>query len=217
MYGRVGNGNKPQFVARKLLSGQPSPAPSARRALPFPLFTLLILPVSLPLYFNKTVHKGALSIMRMRNKPWAGPELRPALFYTQPPTAARRMARLSPATATRFIWSSVAAKAFFHCRSSSSKPWYQPFGHRPERCCTGTGKKKIEPHLTVRPLTMWPLTAFDIERLALITNERDIVERIYINFCNPWPRPRHKKRRLTYPTRLAEYIKTAFTRRRAMV
>ena len=51
------------------------------------------------------------------------------------------------------------------------------------------------------------LTAFDIERLALIMNERDTVERIYINFCNPWPRPRHKKRRLTYPTRLAEYKK----------
>ena len=28
-------------------------------------------------------------------------------------------------------------------------------------------------------------------------DKTDKVERIYINFCNPWPKPRHKKRRLT--------------------
>ncbi len=33
------------------------------------------------------------------------------------------------------------------------------------------------------------------------------VSRIYINFCNPWPKERHKKRRLTHSRFLNEYIK----------
>jgi tRNA (guanine-N7-)-methyltransferase len=28
---------------------------------------------------------------------------------------------------------------------------------------------------------------------------------MFINFCNPWPRARHKKRRLTYPRKLEMY------------
>ena len=33
----------------------------------------------------------------------------------------------------------------------------------------------------------------------------DRVERIYINFCNPWPKGKHKKRRLTHPRQLQQY------------
>ncbi|MGL4773786.1 MAG: tRNA (guanosine(46)-N7)-methyltransferase TrmB, partial [Clostridium sp.] len=29
--------------------------------------------------------------------------------------------------------------------------------------------------------------------------------RIYINFCNPWPKERHKKRRLTHNRQLEKY------------
>ena len=31
------------------------------------------------------------------------------------------------------------------------------------------------------------------------------MDRIYINFCNPWPRGKHKKRRLTFPKKLSVY------------
>ncbi len=30
-------------------------------------------------------------------------------------------------------------------------------------------------------------------------------KRIYINFCNPWPRGKHKKERLTHPRQLEQY------------
>lgn len=36
---------------------------------------------------------------------------------------------------------------------------------------------------------------------------KDEIERIYINFCNPWPKARHNKRRLTYTTFLNAYKK----------
>lgn len=35
--------------------------------------------------------------------------------------------------------------------------------------------------------------------------EKDEIEKIYINFCNPWPKLRHNKRRLTHNTFLQRY------------
>lgn len=37
--------------------------------------------------------------------------------------------------------------------------------------------------------------------------EKDEVSRIYINFCNPWPKERHNKRRLTHTRCLINYKK----------
>lgn len=37
--------------------------------------------------------------------------------------------------------------------------------------------------------------------------DEDEISRIYINFCNPWPKDRHKKRRLTHTRFLTEYKK----------
>ena len=48
------------------------------------------------------------------------------------------------------------------------------------------------------------LTAWNIEQLLEIF-DGDKFERIYINFCNPWPRPRHNKRRLTHTNQLNLY------------
>ena len=49
------------------------------------------------------------------------------------------------------------------------------------------------------------LTRFDIERINLILDKKDKVERIYINFCNPWPRGKHRKKRLTHTRQLEKY------------
>ena len=47
----------------------------------------------------------------------------------------------------------------------------------------------------------------NIERLELAWDENDRAERIYINFCNPWPKKKHKKRRLTHTRQLVNYKK----------
>ena len=49
------------------------------------------------------------------------------------------------------------------------------------------------------------LTRFDIERINLILEKADKVERIYINFCNPWPKGKHRKKRLTHSRQLEKY------------
>ena len=49
------------------------------------------------------------------------------------------------------------------------------------------------------------LTRFDIERILLILSKEDNVQRIYINFCNPWPKGKHRKKRLTHTRQLEKY------------
>ena len=51
------------------------------------------------------------------------------------------------------------------------------------------------------------LTRFDIERILLMLDETDKIERIYINFCNPWPKGKHRKKRLTHTRQLEKYNK----------
>lgn len=43
-----------------------------------------------------------------------------------------------------------------------------------------------------------------IENLGSVFSQ-DEIEKIYINFCNPWPNKRHHKRRLTHPNFLRLY------------
>ena len=50
------------------------------------------------------------------------------------------------------------------------------------------------------------LVALNISFKAELFEENEI-EKIYINFCNPWPKDRHNKRRLTHTKFLTEYKK----------
>jgi len=45
------------------------------------------------------------------------------------------------------------------------------------------------------------------EYISKIFNDKDSISRLYINFCNPWPKDKHKKRRLTHPRQLEQYKK----------
>ncbi len=49
------------------------------------------------------------------------------------------------------------------------------------------------------------LVKYNVEQLDNIIKPEDSIERLFINFCNPWPRERHKKRRLTYYKKLEMY------------
>ena len=49
------------------------------------------------------------------------------------------------------------------------------------------------------------LTRYDISMITNIFGKEDNIERIYINFCNPWPRGKHHKKRLTHERQLEQY------------
>ena len=48
------------------------------------------------------------------------------------------------------------------------------------------------------------LMVFDINNVETLFNKAEI-DRLFINFCDPWPKKRHAKRRLTYITFLEKY------------
>ncbi len=49
------------------------------------------------------------------------------------------------------------------------------------------------------------IMSFDIERIGLMLGGDDVVENIYINFCNPWPKQSYNKKRLTHTRQLLKY------------
>ena len=71
----------------------------------------------------------------------------------------------------------------------------------------GLAKRNIEKEYleAKREINNVLLTAYEIECIQNILNEKDVIDRIYINFCNPWHKPRHNKKRLTYPKQLEKY------------
>ena len=56
-----------------------------------------------------------------------------------------------------------------------------------------------------KDITNLLLVNYNVEALDKIITDQDKIDRLFINFCNPWPRPKHKKRRLTYYKKLEMY------------
>ena len=73
--------------------------------------------------------------------------------------------------------------------------------------CFGLAKRNIEKEYKEKQIEPENIliTRFDIERIFLILDKSDEIERIYINFCNPWPRGKHRKKRLTHSIQLEKY------------
>ena len=83
--------------------------------------------------------------------------------------------------------------------------WQSAFDKEQPLCMElGCGKGGfISQKAFMHPEKNW--IAFDIERIPLVVSPKDTIEEIYINFCNPWPKDRHKKRRLTHTRQLENY------------
>ena len=71
----------------------------------------------------------------------------------------------------------------------------------------GLAKRKVEEKYNEnnRKVENLILVRYDIERINNIISIDDNIKRIYINFCNPWPKAKHKKKRLTHTKQLEHY------------
>ena len=71
----------------------------------------------------------------------------------------------------------------------------------------GLAKRKIEEmyNKEQRQIDNVKLVRCDIERILEMMDKTDVVDKIYINFCNPWPRGKHQKKRLTHTRQLEKY------------
>ena len=146
--------------------------------------------------------------MRIRYKPWARKELEESEFYREKPEDfigkwKEEFIRKSQP----FFLELGCGKGSFIAQKASKHSENNYLAIDLVDPMLGLSKRKIEEvyKLQNKEIDNVLLTRFDIERINLILKEEDCVEGIYINFCNPWPRGKHHKKRLTYPKQLEKY------------
>ena len=93
-------------------------------------------------------------------------------------------------------------KGDFICALAEKNPEINFLGLEMEREVILKAARKIQE----KNLKNIRLVLFDINRISEIFAENEI-DRIFINFCDPWPKKRHSKRRLTHINFLEMYRK----------
>ncbi|MCI9366376.1 MAG: tRNA (guanosine(46)-N7)-methyltransferase TrmB [Clostridia bacterium] len=145
--------------------------------------------------------------MRIRNKKWARPELEICKFYIDNPEEIRGKWHESFKEEKPIHIELGCGKGSFISQLAVENQGINYIAVDMVDAMLGLSKRNIENSYKekgIEPENII-LTRHDIERIALFMGEEDVVDRIYINFCNPWPKPKHKKKRLTHTKQLTLY------------
>lgn len=145
--------------------------------------------------------------MRIRHKPWARPELEASSFFVQQPDQLKNRWLEQFPTERPFYLELGCGKGGFISQAAFRNPEINYLAVDIKYEMLGLAKRNVEKVYAAggREPDNVLLTAHNIERIDMMLGPEDLVDRIYINFCNPWPRAKHKKRRLTHPRQLMHY------------
>ena len=144
--------------------------------------------------------------MRIRNKPWAKEELNASKIYINNPEECKGKWKEYFANSNNPIHLELGCgKGFFVKKAAIENPEINYIAIDLIDAILGVANRNILEEFNGKKVTNILLTRYDIEEINNIINKEDNIERIYINFCNPWPKPRHKKRRLTHVRQLEKY------------
>lgn len=146
--------------------------------------------------------------MRIRYKKWARPELEASKFYIDNPEDKKGKWKEQFKNPEQPLHLELGCgKGQFIATLASSNLNINYIAIDLVDAMLGLAKRNIETvyqEKNLQPDNVY-LTRFDIERIPLILDAKDEVERIYINFCNPWPKGKHRKKRLTHTRQLEKY------------
>ncbi len=146
--------------------------------------------------------------MRMRRKPWARPELEACDFYIQDTQSLRgKWADSFERKESPMHLELGCGKGGFISQLAPKNPDVNYIVVDIKSEVLVLAKRKIEAQYKEAdlPIDNLKLMSQDIERIDTMLAPEDIIERVYINFCNPWPKLAHKKRRLTHTRQLEKY------------
>ncbi|MCR5146182.1 MAG: tRNA (guanosine(46)-N7)-methyltransferase TrmB [Clostridia bacterium] len=145
--------------------------------------------------------------MRIRFKPWARGELEASKFYIDNPEEYKGKWRELFGNDKPLYLELGCGKGGFISQIASQNLDKNFIAIDVVDAMLGLAKRNIESVYAEKnlPIDNVYLTRFDIERILLIMDDNDKVDRIYINFCNPWPRGKHRKKRLTHTRQLEKY------------
>ena len=148
--------------------------------------------------------------MRLRRKPWARPELAACPFFVDRPEEwMDRWRQQFPRQGPVHLELGCGKGGFLAARAAAD-PAVNFIAIDLKSEVLALAKRKVEAALAARGRLVDRvdnvlLTAHDIERLHLIFGEADRMDRVYINFCNPWPKQGDHKHRLTHTRQLLSY------------
>lgn len=148
-----------------------------------------------------------LENMRIRYKPWARPELEASKFYIDNPQDYKGKWKTLYKNKAPFHIELGCGKGSFIANLAVKNEEINYLAVDLVDAMLGLAKRNIESIYkeNKKEIENVYLTRHDIERIFLILDKEDKVERIYINFCNPWPRGKHHKKRLTHTRQLEKY------------
>lgn len=146
--------------------------------------------------------------MRLRRKPWAKAELDACPFYTEFPAEHRGKWAEWFGSKNPIHIELGCGKGGFISVLAAQNPQINYLALDLKDAVLGLAKRKIEE--AYREAGREPdnirLMTQDIERLFLMLEDgTDVIERVYINFCNPWHKITQQKKRLTHPRQLNTY------------
>ena len=145
--------------------------------------------------------------MRIRFKPWARPELEASSFYIDNPEDYKGKWKTLFKNDNPIHLELGCGKGGFISKLASQNLNINYIAIDMVDAMLGLAKRNIENTYAEKnlPVDNVYLTRYDIERILLIMDDNDKIDRIYINFCNPWPRGKHRKKRLTHVRQLERY------------
>ncbi len=148
--------------------------------------------------------------MRIRKKKWAEPELSVCNFYVKNPeeNAGKWMQAFKK---EQPLYLEIGCgKGGFAGQLALKNPDKNIIALDIKVDMLGVGRRTIvklfeDAGKTQDDITNLLLVKYNVEMLDNIITADDKIDRLFINFCNPWPRAKHKKRRLTYYKKLEMY------------
>ncbi len=146
--------------------------------------------------------------MRIRFKPWARPEIAACAFCMDDAFALRGKWRAQFARPEQPFYVELGCgKGGWISQAAVRSPQINFLAFDIKSEMLGMAKRKTEAAFAAagREPDNVRLSILNIERFSAVLAPEDGIDRIYINFCNPWPKASHKKRRLTHPRQLCQY------------
>lgn len=143
--------------------------------------------------------------MRIRRKKWAEKELQVANFYIDKPEIYKgKWNEYFKNTAPLYIELGCGKGLFIATLAVKNKN-INFIAVDMIEAMLGLSKRNIEVAYEYKDPENLALIRANVELIDNVFGAGDKIDRIYINFCNPWPKSKHNKRRLTHTRQLEKY------------
>lgn len=131
--------------------------------------------------------------MRIRKKKWAAPELAECPFYTKEPDRykGKWMSWFKKEQPTHLEVG--CGKGTFAGTMAKNHPDINYIAVDIKEDMLGVARRNVVKIFGEQEVTNLVLVQKNCEQIGDTFSPEDNIERMYINFCNPWPREKHKR------------------------